>query len=837
MVFVAHFLALSVVGGDGSTCSVDHAGAEFGCALRASVVLAGDVDADGRPDLVVFDDDQTSSSVVVALHRPNGAFTLSTPSMLQSVVEDAELCDVDRDGRLDVLTSGPNVGVAFARGDGHGCFVPSGAFGVAGRVLAIGDFDHDDAIDVAVTAIDELQVYRGDGAGTFTPTVSLTTPPIPADVEVADCNRDGHLDIVVLDGPRLSWHAGDGSGGFRAPVHSWFGSALLAEFELGDVDQDGFVDAAVRSKFDGVVYFLSGSASGRFTLESSVTVSPFAAKASLADVDRDGWLDYVWNAGASCGVRFGAGAWTFVEEARAIGVGSVHRPIVHDVDGDRLPDLVLAHAVTRSLAFVTQSSSRRFVSPRATKLTHSFDHVTSGDFDGDGDLDLAVSQVQYGGTTLLENDGFGDFVSTWHAWSSDRGVRAAADLQGDGRADLLCLDSSLKNLRVRLASGAGGFEPATDSPLPFEGSDFQLGDLDGDGHVDAVVLSSGFGGLGRLMTMQGDAYGLFAPNEVHAVPESSYSAQLGDFDSDGHVDVAVRRRSPGVDEVRTWRNDGGGRLAPWTTWPAHQNQPSFAVGDVDGDHALDFVHFGSGMLTVARGNGHGSFSELPSTSAPDLNELRLADVDGDGCSDVVLSGNQGLAVLRARRDGRFDPPRSYRAGSAKYALAADVTGDGVVELACQSAVTELAVLRGVDAAPTTYCTAKVDSAGCEPRVHGSGCPSLGADAHFLVVAQALRNHVAGTFWFGPRALDVPFLGGRLCVGGPSDRIHLGDAGGSAHGVDCSGAFSFDFGAYFAEHASPSFGPGDEVFVQLWYRDPDGGEGAGSSAGLRFTLRL
>jgi hypothetical protein len=133
-----------------------------------------------------------------------------------------------------------------------------------------------------------------------------------------------------------------------------------------------------------------------------------------------------------------------------------------------------------------------------------------------------------------------------------------------------------------------------------------------------------------------------------------------------------------------------------------------------------------------------------------------------------------------------------------------------------------------------YCTAKVNSQGCTPRIAVSqGQASLSIADSCIVTATNVINRKNGLlFWgLGPRSL--PFMGGRLCVDSPLTRTHLQFSGGNGSGVDCSGSFSFHFSHGYM--ASKSLQAGARIHAQYWFRDPNASFSVGLTDAVAFDV--
>jgi uncharacterized protein (DUF2141 family) len=273
--------------------------------------------------------------------------------------------------------------------------------------------------------------------------------------------------------------------------------------------------------------------------------------------------------------------------------------------------------------------------------------IVSGDFNGDGKLDVAVANASQQGTvSVLINKGGGVFGApmTFPAGNSAVGL-ATADFNGDGKLDLAVSDLNGNAALVLLGNGDGTFKTPISSPVP--SPDFlTAGDINGDGKQDLLVTSSI---SPQIAVLLGNGDGTFqAPltNNVAAVS----AAALADFNGDGKLDAAVPNATAGVGIML---GNGDGTFAPVTFYRLANEQLSYlAVADLNNDGKLDVaVSAGMGHTAVLQGNGDGTLRE-PSfrfdIQSFDLaGSIVAADFNNDGRMDLALAnGNSNtLSVL------------------------------------------------------------------------------------------------------------------------------------------------------------------------------------------------
>ncbi|MCC6405877.1 MAG: hypothetical protein IT453_01835 [Planctomycetes bacterium] len=159
----------------------------------------------------------------------------------------------------------------------------------------------------------------------------------------------------------------------------------------------------------------------------------------------------------------------------------------------------------------------------------------------------------------------------------------------------------------------------------------------------------------------------------------------------------------------------------------------------------------------------------------------------------------------------FDSSAGPVAGSADLNPFHPGTGAGVVPVGT-------VVPLDVCAQPTVYCTAKVNSLGCTPSISLSTFPSASQGSGCTLSATNVIGNKNGLFFHGSvSAAAAPFHGGYLCVASPLIRHTVQNSGGTPG--QCDGVLSEDFNAYIAGVFDPLLGPGVQVWLQGWSRDP------------------
>jgi hypothetical protein len=135
--------------------------------------------------------------------------------------------------------------------------------------------------------------------------------------------------------------------------------------------------------------------------------------------------------------------------------------------------------------------------------------------------------------------------------------------------------------------------------------------------------------------------------------------------------------------------------------------------------------------------------------------------------------------------------------------------------------------------PVSYCTSKMNSAGCMPSIGATGAPSASAGSGFVVTTTEVVGNKLGKHYYSlAGASQAPFQGGFLCLQPPLLRTPVQNSGGS---LGCTGALALDFNAYIASGKDPALVAGQPVWVQTWSRDPDSPSTTSLSDALTFTI--
>jgi hypothetical protein len=316
------------------------------------------------------------------------------------------------------------------------------------------------------------------------------------------------------------------------------------------------------------------------------------------------------------------------------------------------------------------------------------DAVATGDFNGDGKLDVATVNAEGSNISVLLGSGRGTFQPPVnYADTLGPAFIVAADLNGDGKPDLAVADYQ-SNISVFLNNGDGTFpSQPTNYPIGQNAVALAVGDLNGDGIPDLVTANSTADNVSILL---GKGDGTFLKFATYLMGESPYSVALGDFNGDGKMDIALSLQYSGGGKVGVLLGNGNGTFQHMITSPTGASPTGLVAYDFNGDGKLDLAMGSEGTngvgssLCVLLGKGNGTFQPPVKYAVGSYpSNTVAADFNGDGKQDlaVVSYGAADFSIFLGNGDGTFKPAVSYITQLLPYAIAAgDFTGRGVQDL-------------------------------------------------------------------------------------------------------------------------------------------------------------
>lgn len=316
----------------------------------------------------------------------------------------------------------------------------------------------------------------------------------------------------------------------------------------------------------------------------------------------------------------------------------------------------------------------------------------------------------------------------------------AADLNGDGKPDLVTANANSANLSVLLANATGGFSGSTNLPITPSPVSVAIGDVNGDGKLDIVSANDTSNNISVFL---GTGSGAFGPATTFATGSASGVVVLGDVNGDGKLDAATVNYYS--NDISVLIGNGQGGFSAPTNYGIGTFATGLAIGDLNGDGKFDLVSVhNTGYVTVLFGNGAGGFAVSTTLSVGGFAiKGTIGDANGDGKNDILTAnyGSNDVSVILGDGIGGFAPQATYAVGINPYDVKiGDMNNDGRPDLVTANlASNDVSVLLGNGSGG--YAAATSHFAGNQP--HAVAITDLNGDGRKdLAVADAVGNTVS-----------------------------------------------------------------------------------------------
>ena len=500
------------------------------------------------------------------------------------------------------------------------------------------------------------------------PTTFVSASQLTANVTASDVANAGTAAITVTT-------AGPGGGTSNAvsfevtgpytPLNlartdSQAGSSPSA-FASSDLNGDGLPDLIVASNVAaGGVNILLSNPDHSLGGAAFAAGGAYPAAIAVADVNHDGRQDVILaNAGdpltstpGSLSVLLGNGDGTF-QTAMSFAAGTQPGAVVAgDFNQDGVLDLAVTDVANNAVSILPGNGDGTFQSGTAYTVGAQPSSVAAGDFNGDGKLDLAVANEGDSTISILLGNGDGTFApAVAYVSGGPATAVAVGDFNGDGKLDLAVANGSASNFSVLLGNGDGTFQAHADYPAGSAVAGLTVADMDGDGKLDIAIVSAN---TNNVSTFEANADGTFQSAVAFGTGNAPQSIVAVDWDNNGRMDLVTTNSLDGTVSLLLQApvaqlSSGGINFGNQQVGVASGQQPITITNQgsaslnvtnlaITGANAADFAVSGVCPAIAPGGNCTVNITFTPTASGQRSATLQVTDNANGSPQSVALQG-------------------------------------------------------------------------------------------------------------------------------------------------------------------------------------------------------
>lgn len=621
--------------------------------------------------------------------------------------------DMNNDGKIDlILCTKWTHKIGWMENDGAGNFQKLHLIDDNARYIsrmAVDDIDNDGDNDIVAYFNQKLQWYPNIGEGEFAPSIVISEEAYFSDIiHIVDLDNDGNKDLLIVEDDRLYLYENEGDVSFKEAVayeednfyfndisslktidldndgdldftytrQNYFGTIInngnnaleikqlfeVESFQTAflDIDKDGFLDL-VCTRYGDALYWMRSNGTGEFEDPQLIDYNSSTKTAiTLSDLDFDGDEDILWlgwgsNWWVGGGWNENLGDGTFGETNL---IENLNGNIFIDFDGNTLPDVM--NVSNWELSKQQNLGYGNFTEKQL--LIHGVNarDMNIADIDNDGDMDLVYNDYSHLSWFEHQDDGTFNIQMNNIYFGSEKFYDCeVADIDKNGRMDVICsydISDSINpgNITWFSQNENGEFTQHEIPAAENAATEIEIGDFDSDGDLD--VVGSTIWGLYWFKNIGNKQFASerIVINDVSDNQNPRFNLRLGDINQDGKLEIMLMK--PKIH---------GGHTIFWYKQNYFQNilemeldietsnaRTFFELGDLNNDGLLDIIVIsssgGKNVTFWLENKGDAVFEEhLIGEVTGELivnSDLLVTDMDSDEDLDIVIGGEQNETI-------------------------------------------------------------------------------------------------------------------------------------------------------------------------------------------------
>ncbi|CAF4008605.1 unnamed protein product, partial [Rotaria sordida] len=658
--------------------------------LRSLAV--GDFNNDGQTDVVVTA--SGTNNIIIVLFYDNATsatkntYSTGTESLPYWVVVD----DFNSDNCLDIAVANYGIhNIEIFLGHGNGKFTNSTTLSTDSSrpiFINVGDFNNDNKSDIIIAnyGTNSISIFFGYGNGSFKDQKIYFTgyDSNPRSLAIGDFNKDNYLDIAVANygTNNIGILFGFGDGNFtNQQIYTTGPNSNPISIAIGDFNNDKNLDIVVANYGIGNIGVFLNLNNGTFTSQITylVDVSSHLEYVTVGDLDNDNALDIITvdsnNNQVHVYTGYGNGAFAKISTFDIVGGSYPIAVAIADFNKDNQSDMAVIDYETNKLLILEGYSLMPSTRSKMYLLKASAHPgaVAIADFNNNNQLDIVLNGYDNSGVRIMfdYNETFLNEISYWTGNYSRPQCVYAIDLNNDSQIDIVTGNLGSSSVSVLLGYGDGNFTTAAiySAGIGSMPSRIAVGDIDNDNHLDIISANKGSSSIGIFY---GYGNGSFSSVTIYSTAISSNPQEIaiGDIDNDNILDIVISVVNPGGLFFFVGHNNRSFRMIEFYSTGSQSTPYSIALADFNRDNRSDVVIANAyfNEMRVLMGHGNGTFGKeriYPTGSESLPYFVIVTDFNQDDQLDIIIScfRNGQLLIFFGYGNGDFKLERTYYIGT------------------------------------------------------------------------------------------------------------------------------------------------------------------------------